>query len=35
MPKVGVDCPHCGGQLLPNEDDDLSCIQCGNIEYTD
>ncbi|KKM25377.1 hypothetical protein LCGC14_1595570 [marine sediment metagenome] len=36
MPKVGVECPHCHeGQLLPNEDDDLSCIQCGNIKYTD
>ena len=36
MPKVGASCPHCHeGQLLPNDDDDLSCVQCGNIVYAD
>jgi len=36
MPKVGETCTHChDGQLLSNDNGDLSCIQCGNIVYAE
>ena len=35
--KVGADCPHCGGQLLPDSQDDdaQSCLQCGAVVYSE
>lgn len=35
MPKVGATCDRCKGQLLPNDEGDLSCVQCGSIVYTE
>ena len=34
MPRIGEPCSHCHeGQLLVNDDGDLSCLQCGHIAY--
>ncbi len=37
MPKIGVPCPRCGGQMCrDNQDADaLSCVQCGNVVYSE
>ena len=36
MFRVGAPCSHCeDGQLMLNDEGDLACIQCGNIEYTE
>ena len=38
MSKIGIPCPRCvGGQLVrDNQDtDDLACMQCGNVVYSE
>ena len=36
MVRTGAPCSHCeDGQLMLDGEGDLSCIQCGNIEYTE
>lgn len=30
------ECPRCGGQMFQDEDEDaLSCLQCGHLAYTE
>ena len=35
--RAGSECPKCGGQMLPDEEDkrDLNCLQCGHMVYTE
>ncbi|KKM04687.1 hypothetical protein LCGC14_1761720 [marine sediment metagenome] len=36
MVKAGEPCPRCAdGQLLLDGEGELSCVQCGNIVYTE